>query len=277
MVEIDRLLSGAGFGSLTIALLAALLLGLRHATDPDHLAAVSALVVPEGASGSLHRALTPIRSPGGTWAGRASGLGFCWGMGHAATLFAFGVPVILLGRQLPDRVLAGAEVLAGVLIVLLAGRLLRSWRRGSFGEGAGSGDRAAVLRPAGGTTATLPVGEAVALAAEVSGTPRGGGAPVRGRTPVAAFGIGLVHGVGGSAAVGILVVANASDSRDAMLALAVFALGTAVAMASLSGLMGGALAHRAIRSRLERLVPTLGVACLAFGVWYALSAAGLAP
>jgi hypothetical protein len=57
-----------------------ILLGLRHATHPDHLAAVTTLV----AGGREERA---------AW--RAGELGLAWGLGHAATLFAFGVPILL--------------------------------------------------------------------------------------------------------------------------------------------------------------------------------------
>ena len=69
---------GAG-GGIAVALLVALLLGLRHATDPDHLTAVSTLVLGD--------------DPRGT---RAAGvLGLAWGLGHALTLLALGLPFLL--------------------------------------------------------------------------------------------------------------------------------------------------------------------------------------
>src|SRR5215208_398103 len=99
-----------------MALLVALLLGLRHATDPDHLTAVSTLLLAD----TRHAAK------------RAMALGLAWGVGHAATLFAFGFPVVLLRRHLPQPIQRGAELIIGVLIALLAVRLLVRWGRGFF-------------------------------------------------------------------------------------------------------------------------------------------------
>jgi high-affinity nickel permease len=65
--------------SILIVLLVAVLLGLRHATDPDHIAAVTTLM----ASGREHARR------------RAAALGAWWGLGHAVTLVLFGVPILL--------------------------------------------------------------------------------------------------------------------------------------------------------------------------------------
>ena len=88
---------GAGEAFLIVAVVA-ILLGLRHATDPDHLTAVSTLVAGDGAD---------TRG-----AGR---LGLAWGMGHATTLFAFGLPIVLYRSYLPEAVQTGAETLIGLL------------------------------------------------------------------------------------------------------------------------------------------------------------------
>ena len=91
----------------------ALLLGLRHATDPDHLTAVSTRVASEDDG-----------------ARRSHRLGLAWGMGHALTLFAFGLPVVLFGDELPEGAQRGAELAVGLIIVALAVRLLVRWRAG---------------------------------------------------------------------------------------------------------------------------------------------------
>ena len=70
--------------SIWIVLAVAVLLGIRHATDPDHLAAVTTLVAGEREGAARH----------------AGELGFAWGLGHAATLFAFGLPILLLDATL---------------------------------------------------------------------------------------------------------------------------------------------------------------------------------
>ena len=102
--------------SLALVALIAIVLGLRHATDPDHLAAVGTLMAStrEGA----HR--------------RAAALGGAWGLGHALTLFAFGLPIVVFEAYLPERLQQGAEVTIGLVIVLLAVLLLARWRRGAF-------------------------------------------------------------------------------------------------------------------------------------------------
>src|SRR3954447_15953176 len=115
MLGLDDTIAGlSGSGGLLVALAVALLLGLRHATDPDHLTAVSTLVMSEGHPRSARK------------------LGFAWGCGHALTLFAFGAPVVLLGSKLPEWLQSGLELAVGVVIVALAVRLLLRWRRGYF-------------------------------------------------------------------------------------------------------------------------------------------------
>ena len=100
--------------SIWIVLAVAVLLGLRHASDPDHVAAVTTLV----ASGR-DRAVR-----------RAAELGVAWGLGHALTLFAFGLPILLLNAYLPERVQQVAETAIALVIVYLAVRLLVWWHWG---------------------------------------------------------------------------------------------------------------------------------------------------
>jgi hypothetical protein len=155
LLGLDAWVSELAQGEAALVVLAvALLLGLRHASDPDHLAAVSTLIVAERGAG--------VRS-----AGR---LGLAWGLGHAATLALFGVPIVLFHAYLPGEAQHAAEALVGLVIMLLAvralmateGRLGRSpWE--AFGIGlvhgtAGSAGVGVLL------LATIP-GEVEALAA----------------------------------------------------------------------------------------------------------------
>src|SRR5437764_14429357 len=169
--------------TLALVVVVAVVLGLRHATDPDHLAAVTTLV----ATGRDRAART---------AGR---LGLAWGAGHATSLFAFGLPIVLFKAYLPASVQRGAETTVGLLIVALAAWLLVRWRRGFFRT-----------------------------------HEHGHGRARRARTPLQAFAIGLVHGMGGSAGVGVLLLAAIHDRLVAAAALAVFAACTALSMALLS-------------------------------------------
>src|SRR5258705_7353092 len=110
----ERIAAFSDGASIWIVLAVAVLLGLRHATDPDHLVAVTTLVA-GGREGAARR---------------AGELGLAWGVGHAVTLLAFGVPVLLLGRVLPQGVQQAAETAIGLVIVYLAVRVLVRWRTG---------------------------------------------------------------------------------------------------------------------------------------------------
>src|SRR2546423_13059840 len=103
MFGLDEFLSGLARGHGGAAVVAvAFALGLRHASDPDHLVAVSTLV----AGTREHAARTAAR------------LGAAWGLGHATTMLAFGVPVVLLRAFVPHAVEQAAEALIGGIIVL---------------------------------------------------------------------------------------------------------------------------------------------------------------
>ena len=237
MFGLDDFLTSFSDGTTLVLVIAvAILLGLRHATAPDHLAAVTTLL-----------ASTERR------AHDAARLGLAWGAGHALTLFALGVPIVLYRAYLPDSVQRGAETAIGFLIAGLAVWLLVRWRRGAFHAHAHAhGDRShAHLH----SHATEPHQHA------------------RSRTPLGAFAVGLLHGIGGSAGVGILLVGTIDGTALAIGALAILAAFTAVSMTLLTTGFGLTLAGRSI----GRLAPALGAASLAFGLWYALGAQNLLP
>src|SRR5436309_8954613 len=166
MGGVDSFISGnaSGHGALVVLLLA-FALGLRHASDPDHLVAVSTLVA--DSRGRTARA--------------AARLGTAWGLGHATTLLLFGLPVLLFRSYLPHVVEQSAEALIGVIIVALAVRLLVRWRRGAYHVH---------LHQHGGRPH---------LHAHSHARDAGHRHPHPLRTPRQAFGIGLVHGTAGSA------------------------------------------------------------------------------
>ena len=99
----------------------------------------------------------------------------------------------------------------------------------------------------------------------------------RARSPLQAFGIGLVHGMGGSAGVGVLLLASIHDRWIAVAALALFALCTALSMAALSTGLGFTLTRGRVAGLFPRIAPALGLLSLSFGVWYALGALDVAP
>ena len=207
--------------TLVFVLVLAVLLGLRHASDPDHLAAVTTLV----ANGR----------------GGATRLGLTWGLGHASSLMLFGVPIVVWKAYLPARVEQSAEVTIGLVIMALALWLLLRWRRGAFAH-----DHAHLRVP-----------------------PR--------RTPWQAYGIGLVHGVAGSGGVGVLLLAAIHSQTIALVALTLFAGGTAISMALLSSGFGAILGRPRAQLAFGRIVPAFGAFGLLFGTWYALGALTIVP
>lgn len=234
MFGLDHWLAHFSNGTtLALVVVVAVALGLRHASDPDHLAAVTTLV----ATGRDRAARAAAR------------LGLAWGLGHATSLFAFGLPIVLFKAYLPEPVQQAAETSVGVMIALLALWLLVRWRRGLFHLHQDHGE------------------------AHVHG-PQG---PIRTRSPLQAFGIGLVHGMGGSAGVGVLLLASIHDRALAIAALGLFAACTALSMAALSTGWGLTLGSTPVRNSIGRVAPAIGVASLGFGIWYALAALSLAP
>jgi hypothetical protein len=82
----------------------------------------------------------------------------------------------------------------------------------------------------------------------------------------------MIHGVGGSAGVGVLLLAGTPDRAVATLALVLFALATALSMWLLSCGFGYVLTRGPVVRRVLALAPALGAASLAFGIWYTLGA-----
>jgi cytochrome c biogenesis protein CcdA len=244
MATLDGWLEGFMHGpaSLGVILLISALLGLRHASDPDHLAAVTTLIASEE---------NPDRV-------RKAGLmGLLWGAGHGTTLVLVGLPLVLFNRFLPETVQQAAEALIGAIIILLAARLLVRWRRGLFH----------VHTHTHGGEPHRHVHSHARQEAHEHAHKR--------RTPIGSYGVGLVHGVGGSGGLTLLLLSTISDKAQAAGALLVFAAGTAVSMALLSTALGLAIAGGPLGRNFERVAPVLGVLGVAFGAWYAFGALGM--
>jgi high-affinity nickel permease len=214
----DKIASFSDGTTFAIVVAVSIVLGLRHASDPDHVAAVSTLV----ASGRERAARG------------AAKLGIAWGLGHATSLFVFGLPVVLYSAYLPKPLQSAAETGVGFIIVALAIVLLVRCKRGTHSHR-------------------------------------------RTRSSWQAYGIGLVHGMGGTAGIGLLLLATIRSHAVAVIALGFFAICTAISMSVLSTAWGLALGSAPVRRSFHRVAPALGVVTMAFGVWYALGAQGLVP
>jgi len=247
MTAIDGWLEGSMHGQVGIGvvLLVSLLLGLRHASDPDHLAAVTTLIASEKERNQARR---------------AGKMGLLWGLGHGTALVLLGLPLVLLNQYLPEVVGKIAEVAIGCIIVLLAVRLLVRWRRGLYHVHAHTHDGGKAHRH---------------VHSHAGDEAHGHAHRVPKRTPLSSFGVGLMHGIGGSGGLTLLLISTISDKVQATGALLLFAVGTAVSMALLSTAFGLVIAGGPMARNFERVAPVLGVLSMAFGVWYALGALGV--
>jgi ABC-type nickel/cobalt efflux system permease component RcnA len=229
---LQGLLAGAPF---LVAMVIAVALGLRHASDPDHLVAVSSLVAAEG---------------GETRA--AARLGGWWGAGHAGALLAIGLPLIFLKSALPAWIEHAAERAIGGIIVLLALRVVVKWIRGDF--------RAATHWH---EVATGHGHRHLHHATEPEHRHRV-------RTPRQAAGIGVLHGLAGTGAVVLLLIAVLPTQLEAAAALLLFAPMTAVSMTLCTTAFAWVLTRRLVAPVYRTvLIPVFGLFGLVFGAWYA--------
>ena len=230
--SIDEWLTGLFDGApLGVALAIAFFLGLRHASDPDHLVAVTSLVAADGGDTR-----------------RAARLGVWWGLGHGGTLLVIGLPLIMFKSELPSWLELGAERAVGVVILVLAGRVLIKWLRGDYRATPHAGD-ADVHRH-------LHEGH-------------GAHGHRKPRSPGQAFGIGLLHGLAGTGAVVLLLIAALPTQLEAAAALLVFAPMSVLSMAACTSLFAWALT-RPVMEPVYRtvLIPGFSAFGLLFGGWY---------
>ena len=193
------------------------LLGLRHATDADHVVAVTTFVARERSFGAAARI--------GAW----------WGVGHSLTVFVVGGALIAFRLVIPPRLGLGLEFGVALMLILLG-----------FNN----------LRPS----------------AAASGEPHAHEHPPRfnGWRPLL---VGVVHGLAGSAAVAILVLAAIPETAWALAYLAVFGVGTVVGMMLVTWLVAAPSVYAAQRVvRFQRGIRlAAGALSLAFGLLLARS------
>lgn len=178
--------------------------GLAHALDADHVAAVAAMMNRgDGRRGIVAR-------------------GAAWGLGHTLALFAISSTVLLLGLTISSRVGAALELAVGVMIVLLGLRVLwRLWReRIHIHAHEHDGHRH--------VHAHSHRDEVQAHAASAHDHRHSA------RALIPTLGVGLVHGAAGSAGLLVLTLASAESAWQAMAAFALFGLGSLIGMTCLT-------------------------------------------
>ena len=176
-------------------------MGLRHAFEPDHLAAVSTLST----------------RPGGRRLWSAARLGLIWGLGHTVTVGVVALLIIALGVRLPARFWPAAELLVAGLLILLGMLVIWRYVRGRWHMHAHAHTAAAPHFHLHSHAADLSHGHAHA-----TGDAR------------RSLGFGIAHGLAGSGAIAALLVAAVPDTMSRLVYFAAFSGGTIVGMLGVS-------------------------------------------
>jgi len=220
------LLTSSGLGSL---------LGMRHALEPDHLAAVSTLVTDQRNSK------------------RAVWLGVCWGLGHTLTLMVVGAALVVLRAEMPAYASDVFELFVALMLIGLGARaILVAARQGPSGPvhvHAHGGH----VHSHHGAPAHVHIG-AWTLA----------------RRPLL---VGAVHGLAGSGALTALVLATLPTTTSRLVYIVLFGIGSTAGMAALSGLLGWPLARAGGNRAVARGIGfAVGCLSVALGLFWGYSA-----
>jgi ABC-type nickel/cobalt efflux system permease component RcnA len=241
--EGDGVPSLASTGALAVLGLG-LVFGLKHATEVDHVVAVSTIV-------SEHRSL---------W--RAAVVGGLWGAGHTASLVLVGVFVLTLRVAVPEGVADWMEFGVALMIIALGVNAVARALRGRADA------HLHQHRHGGVEHAHVHFHEHESRQAEGAGAGHTHAVTRVGLKPVL---VGAVHGLAGSAALTLLVLAQIDSVVLGLLYLAVFGLGSVLGMMLMSGLVGlpFALGARRVGGLSYGLQVAVGALSIAFGIWYA--------
>jgi ABC-type nickel/cobalt efflux system permease component RcnA len=245
--------------SLLAVVLLGFFLGMRHATDPDHVIAVTTIV-------------TRYRRRGG-----AALIGALWGLGHTLTILVVGTGIILLGWVIPSRVGLALELAVGVMLIVLGlANLSGGFQRDTESIAPDEHGHSPVhVHP-------HPHGDYVHTHAHGHDPESHPHTPEE--TPLARLDrwlgsltfyqvvrpliVGIVHGLAGSAAVALLVLTTIREPRWAILYLLVFGLGTVAGMMLITAAIAWPFTRAGARyPGLHRgLRVASGVVSLVFGV-----------
>ena len=209
------------------------LLGIRHALEADHVAAVASL------------------SARSTSVAKAVRLGAVWGVGHTLTLFVVGTAVLVADTIVPERLARALELAVGLMLVVLGVDVLRRLVRSKVHFHVHEHDD--------GTThfhAHSHAGEAGHRHAHTDGF------------SMRALLVGLMHGMAGSAALVLLTLSNTPSLAAGLVYIAIFGLGSICGMALLSVAIAVPLRYSARTTTWlhQSLQGVIGVITIALGV-----------
>jgi len=198
------------------ALLLGFLIGLQHAFEADHVAAVASIAANSRKLGAAVRH------------------GAVWGLGHTITLFLLGGLVVYLGEAIPETWAQGLELVVGVMLVALGATLLRRlWRERVHFH---------VHRHADGVMHLHahkhgPEEKTHDPQHHEHAHPKG--------LPLRSLAVGMVHGLAGSAALVLLALGSVESVPLALVYILLFGIGSIVGMAVLSAVMAVPLSYTA--------------------------------
>jgi hypothetical protein len=215
------------------------LLGMQHALEADHVAAVSSIAARRNDIGDIVKH------------------GLTWGIGHTLTLFAFAGAAIVLGHAIPERFTHPLETAVGVMLVGLGAHVLwRLWRDRVHFHKHIHDDGTVHMH------AHSHAGETVAHSSVPHTHAHAHG--FRWRSLL----VGLMHGMAGSAALLVLTLAQASSPAIGLGYIALFGIGSMVGMGALSAVIAVPLAISArwLTWTNHGLQGVVGIVTVAIGV-----------
>jgi hypothetical protein len=217
-----ELITSSGFASLV---------GMRHALEPDHIAAVSTLV---------------SRERGGL---RAAWLGVCWGVGHTLSLLVAGLSLVLIRREMPAGLADAFEIAVAAMLIALGTRsVLQAAQLGQNGP-IGVHRHRWIVHQHPGMPAHVHIGRWTLA-----------------RRPLL---IGAIHGLAGSGALAALVLATLPSTTARLAYMLLFGLGSTAGMAALSGLLGWPLARLGAHEHVTRgISAVVGALSVMLGVFW---------
>ena len=213
-----ELLTSSGLGSL---------LGMRHALEPDHLAAVSTMVT---------------REPSGY---KAALIGACWGLGHTLSLLAVGAVLLVLRTQMTTGVTDAFEFSVALMLVGLGWRAVRQAARQGTAGPPHIHQHGHVVHRHAGVPAHVHVGHWTLA-----------------RRPLL---VGAIHGLAGSGALTALVLTTLPTTAARITYISLFGLGSTLGMAALSGVLGWPMARLGSNHAVGRGL-SLAVGCGSIGL-----------
>lgn len=238
------MLENAGSLSLLAVLTIGLVLGLKHATEVDHVVAVSTIV-------SRHKSVF-----------QSAIVGALWGAGHTVSLLVIAAIVLTLRIAIPETVSGWLEFGVAVMIVCLGISALRQALRKNAEVHVHQHNHNGVSHT------HVHFHEKETKHAPVAHSQHSHAVSRLGWKPVL---IGMMHGLAGSGALTLLVLTQISSSLTGFFYVATFGLGSIVGMLLMSGLIGlpFALTSRKLTHVHQRIQTLAAVLSICFGLWYA--------